>query len=424
MHKNRVWRAFVINISLIIVFFLIGIFIGFVYRTNQIIQEQLVTTARAHFKNIVLTRRWNANYGGVFVKKTRGVVSNPYLDNPDVTAVDGTVYTMKNPALMTREISSYAEDAGDFQYHITSLKPLNPGNAPDDFEIEALLSFEGGIEETFRTVAKDGRSVFRYMAPLYVEPSCMPCHAEQGYRVGEVRGGISVKFDVTKVEKEMARNRTVVFALIALTSLAMLSVIFFLVSRLARRLSMAYETIEKMSVTDELTKVHNRRHFHARLDEELLRARRLGSPLSLMLLDIDHFKSVNDRFGHQSGDAVLTQFAERVKASTRKTDVTARYGGEEFAVILPQCGSADAHGVAEKLRLSVEARPFDIAGGRTLSVTVSIGVASLDMLAEQGEDAAERVVKLADEALYAAKNGGRNRTVVAGPPSGFSLEGE
>jgi len=413
MDKGRVWRTFITNISLIISLFLVGIFVGFVYRTNQIIRDQIVTTARAHFNNIILMRRWNANYGGVYVKKTHGVVSNPYLENPDITTTDGTIYTKKNPSLMTREVSMYAIKSGDFQYHITSLKPLNPGNAPDDFEMTALKSFEIGAKENFRTVAQESQSIFRYMAPLYVEQGCLSCHAKQGYQVGDVRGGISISFDITKVEKEMMKNRTIIFAISAVTALSMLSIIFFMVSRLAKRLTRAYETIENMSITDELTKVYNRRHFHTRLNEEIQRSRRYSSSMSLLLMDIDHFKNVNDDFGHQSGDAVLTQLAARIKTNARQTDMVARYGGEEFAVILPESDASSAHKVAEKIRVTIEQHAFTILESRTIPITASIGVAALDMLLEHGDDDANRIIKLADEALYDAKNSGRNRTVVA-----------
>ena len=99
---------------------------------------------------------------------------------------------------MTREISEYAENSGDFKFHITSLKPLNPDNIPDPFEKKALKSFENGGREHYYQADDAGRTIFRYMAPLYVEKACLTCHAKQGYRTGDVRGGISVSFDISK----------------------------------------------------------------------------------------------------------------------------------------------------------------------------------------------------------------------------------
>lgn len=411
--KDQIWRPFIINISLIIVLFLTGIFIGFVYRTNQIISNQFITTARAHFNNIVLTRRWNANYGGVFIKKVKGVISNPYLENPDIETTDGTIYTKKNPALMTREISEYAEKAGDFKYHITSLLPLNPGNAADDFEANALKLFEEGDKEIFDTITKKEKTFFRYIAPLFVEKGCLGCHGAQGYKLGDVRGGISVTFDITNIKKEMAFNKITFTALSIVTSLALLFIIFFLVSRLAKKLSEAYSVIEKMSITDELTQISNRRHFHTRLDEEIDRAIRYGHSLSLMLLDIDHFKKVNDVYGHVAGDYILFAIASIIKSNIRKVDIAARYGGEELAVILPETDENGAMISAEKLRESIEKYDFDISDEKVIHVTASFGVSSFQMVKDSVGDKAEQIIQLADDALYSAKESGRNRVILS-----------
>ncbi|MDT8377587.1 MAG: diguanylate cyclase [Desulfotignum sp.] len=410
--KRRLWKRFIIHVSLIVVLFLMGIFIGFAVQTSRLISEQYLSTARAHFKNIVLTRRWNAKHGGVFVKKGPDNPSNPYLENPDITAVDGTVYTMKNPALMTREISEYARQSGDFIYHITSLMPLNPGNAPDDFERDALKGFEAGDKEKHTLIRDKERAIYRYMAPLDVEDSCMPCHAKQGYRVGDVRGGISVTFDVTATEKKMARNQFGFIGLGIAAILLLLGIILFLILRLAGRLSDAYSTIEKMSITDDLTQVFNRRHFHTRLDEEIERARRYDHPMSLLMMDLDHFKTINDRYGHQTGDEVLRTIAAILRAKTRSADIVARYGGEEFVVILPETNQETAEVTAEKLLSAIKRHPFALSDGAFFHVTASFGVSSLDMADKNNTDTAQQIVKMADDAMYQAKQDGRNRVAV------------
>lgn len=410
--KKYLWKRFSIHISLIVVIFLMGIFITFAVRTEQLLSEQYLSTARAHFKNIVLTRRWNAEHGGVYVKKSPDNPSNPYLENPDITGVDGTVYTMKNPALMTREISEYARDSGDFFYHITSLTPLNPDNAPDDFEKAALKGFEAGEKERYTLIRGNGQAVYRYMAPLYVEDSCMPCHAKQGYRVKDVRGGISVTFAVSGIEKKMAQNRFGFIGLGIAASLLLLSIIMFLIFRLAGRLSDAYSTIEKMSITDDLTQVFNRRYFHDRLDGEIARARRYDHPVSLFLMDIDHFKRINDKYGHQTGDDVLRAIGGILRSSTRSVDIVARYGGEEFVALLPETGQETARMTAEKLRAAIVVHPFLSPDQSLFHVTASFGVSSLDMTDKNTEAIADRIVKMADDAMYQAKQEGRNRVVV------------
>ncbi len=410
--KKYLWKRFSIHISVIVVIFLMGIFITFAIRTDQLLSEQYLSTARAHFKNIVFTRRWNAEHGGVFVKKNPDNPSNPYLENPDITTVDGTVYTMKNPALMTREISEYARQSGDFFYHITSLTPLNPDNGPDDFEKAALKGFKAGDKERHTLIKGKDKAVYRYMAPLYVEDSCMPCHAKQGYRVGDVRGGISVTFAVSGIEKKMAQNRFGFIGLGIGGSLLLLGIIMFLIFRLAGRLSEAYSTIEKMSITDDLTRVFNRRYFHDRLDGEIERARRYDHPLSLFLMDIDHFKSINDKYGHQTGDDVLEAIGGILKSNTRSADIVARYGGEEFVVLLPETGQETARATAEKLRAAIKDHPFLSPDQSLFHVTASFGVSSLDMTGRQETDLADRIVKMADDAMYQAKQEGRNRVVL------------
>ena len=168
----------------------------------------------------------------------------------------------------------------------------------------------------------------------------------------------------------------------------------------------AYGRLQKTADTDGLTSLHNRRAFDAALAAEASRFERYGRPLSLLLVDLDHFKNVNDTFGHEAGDEVLRRVAEIIRACVRDVDTPARYGGEEFAVLLPETPVASARDVAERIRVSVEAAAINFEG-RSIPVTVSIGIAS----APEHTAAADALVGDADEALYAAKEAGRNRVV-------------
>ncbi len=169
--------------------------------------------------------------------------------------------------------------------------------------------------------------------------------------------------------------------------------------------------------TDALTGWHNRRYLQNRLREELARSHRERTALTCLMIDVDHFKRINDRHGHLAGDDVLRQVAHRVEGQVRDSDVAARYGGEEFVILLPGTGR-DAGGLlAERIRRAVGEEAFAIAGdaGETLSVTVSIGVAEHRSAADD-EDlkvAGERLIALADFALYEAKAGGRNTVALA-----------
>jgi len=168
-----------------------------------------------------------------------------------------------------------------------------------------------------------------------------------------------------------------------------------------------------MAMTDALTGSYNRRYFMNHLRRELKRSRRSGGDLSLAVMDIDHFKHINDRFGHAAGDAVLVEFARRLEqALPRETDWCARLGGEEFAVVLPETGLAGAQGVAEAMRRAVAATPVRTAAG-AIDVTVSVGVSSVAVL-KGHEPSVELLLRRADDCLYFSKRHGRDRVTIDG----------
>jgi two-component system, cell cycle response regulator len=168
---------------------------------------------------------------------------------------------------------------------------------------------------------------------------------------------------------------------------------------------------ERLSVTDPLTGAWNFRYFERRFEQEIERSRRFGRVLALLMLDLDHFKSVNDRYGHQRGDDVLVEFARRVTGSVRDIDTFARYGGEEFVLILPETNLDGGLAVAEKLRMAVHGTAFRGRGDVGMRLTVSIGVACFPEHATSPDE----LLRAADEALYEAKLQGRDRVVTAGP---------
>jgi signal transduction histidine kinase len=233
---TNVQMYFLVGGAFLLLVFLSAI-LGMTIRQEKLILSQIHSSAEAMFDNIVLTRRWNANYGGVYVLKRPGVESNPYLENPDIQTTDGKVYTKKNPALMTREISKYAQEIGRFAYHITSLKLMNPGNAPEDWERKALLSFEQGTPEITQIANINGKKAYQFMRPLRYESGCVACHAKQGYKLGQVRGGISVTLPFNQTASLLNMNRKAMIALAIAVSLVLGFVLYFFVWRLMNQLS-------------------------------------------------------------------------------------------------------------------------------------------------------------------------------------------
>ncbi len=164
----------------------------------------------------------------------------------------------------------------------------------------------------------------------------------------------------------------------------------------------------EMAITDQLTGLHNRRYMSRHLDTLLKSGATSSKPISFLIMDIDYFKAVNDTHGHDAGDDVLREFANRISANIRGMDLACRYGGEEFVVVMPDTDIAFAYTVAERLRQSVEKTPFPIARApHQIHVTISIGMAATTGVSDTAEDLLHR----ADQALYRAKREGRNKVI-------------
>jgi two-component system cell cycle response regulator len=177
--------------------------------------------------------------------------------------------------------------------------------------------------------------------------------------------------------------------------------------RANRALRRANKALKKLLITDEKTKLHNYRFFKERIGEEFKRAARYDNPLSCIMIDLDHFKDINDTLGHHIGDRVLEEFGRVLTDQARETDLVIRYGGEEFIILLPHTVALRAATVAERIRRATSTRTFT-ADKAPLKLTVSCGVATYPDNPHIKNE--EDLVRVADEALYVAKNGGRNRT--------------
>jgi two-component system cell cycle response regulator len=191
-------------------------------------------------------------------------------------------------------------------------------------------------------------------------------------------------------------------------------------AKMNEQLAKANAQLEQLAMTDELTNVCNRRGFEKYLEDELYRTRRLGTPLALVMFDLDHFKLINDTWGHAQGDVVLQEFSQLLRASSRHIDTVARFGGEEFVVVLPATDEEGALNFAEKARAATAAREIARVTGDAeilspLRVTVSGGAAIIECLQNDNigpEVLMQGMVQCADRCLYEAKQGGRNRVVV------------
>jgi diguanylate cyclase (GGDEF)-like protein len=450
---------------------LIGIFIltalwfdDFAHRN---LEKLMLQQARVIYQQLLITRSWNAAYSGIYARKTPGVETNKYLYEvgpgqgipsaiiPEITDKQGHVYTLKNPALMTRELSELTAKHSDIRFHLTSLKPINPGNVADDFEKRSLRQFEVGLKETSELVRDKEKQYFRFMAPLYVEHSCLACHGFQGYKVGDVRGGISLTLPMNN-ELELLNTTRLHFLvgaglLLILVILAIILGSHYLVTRplhllqefassmgrpqqvpgdllvrndevglLAKELNDANATLlaqrdmillrqqqsEQDANTDALTGLYNRHYLSSEGARLYERWRRDGAGIAILMIDIDHFRQVNYKYGHLVGDELLIAVTQILIRQCRPYDLVARYDGEKFLVMLEASSYGSGNTSAQRILQSIAENVFK-SGEAELRITASIGVVEGSSLGDF-----DSTLGKADEALIQAKKAGRNCIVI------------
>ncbi|MGE4423773.1 MAG: GGDEF domain-containing protein [Pseudodesulfovibrio sp.] len=235
---------------------------------------------------------------------------------------------------------------------------------------------------------------------------------QQAWRIFLVQCGLSVTvvvFALLPVALLHDRNYTV--ASVFLAAALVLGIALACATRLMRLLDGAHDKIATLTTHDDLTGLPNRRWFFDRLDEEIDRAVRYGNKLSLVMVDLDHFRRVNDSFGHPLGDLALAEVARLLSANIRTSDVVARYGGEEFMIILPEADACQAVRAAEKLRMVVEVNDISLEGPE-IKVTISCGVADLASIHPERGSLRDTLVVAADRAMHRAKKNGRNQVLM------------
>lgn len=402
-------KVFLISLSVVLVLVDILVACFLCDRADKLVLLQAREQALAYANLIENTRTWNADYDGVYVVKEKGVESNHYLlklgINPDIRTADGRIFTARNHAIMTKEISVRSEQRGGATFRIVSNHPVDPKNTPDPLEKVALSQFEQGkreLSQLTQTPAK--RAQFRFVRPFYAEKSCQECHAAP---IGTVLGALSIATPVSKIVLQTRTTKLLIWLTAMVILGLILGITYFLTWRLVVGLDAAKLRLDWLASTDELTGLRNRRSMMKRLEEEYERSNRLGEPLCIIMLDIDYFKRINDTWGHPFGDYVLKWVASRMNDVVRGYDIVSRIGGEEFLVIAPGTGLEEAAILAERLRATIEMEtiPHDET---EISVTLSAGVA----LMSKEDSKVEDLIKRADDALYQAKQAGRNRVMV------------
>jgi len=381
------------------------LFVGFMFQRESALDEERIlgialSQARALFNQVVDVRDWNALHGGVYVPISAGTPPNPWLDVPnrDEITLTGRRLTLLNPAYMTRQLAEITQERRGITLHLTSLLPLRPENKPAPWEAEALKTFERGeVEQVEFALDADGHEVFRYMAPLPVEENCLPCHAKQGYRIGQIRGGISIAYpsEVLAASRQSFRRKV----LLASAVIWLLGAGFFVVLVAAyRQKNLMVARLRELALVDDLTGLHNRRGFLMLAEKQLQIGRRTGLPDLLLFVDLDGLKRINDELGHETGDAALQAAAAVLQAAFRSSDIIARLGGDEFLVLCPNTGATDGPALLEGLQRHVGEANADTTAPWRLSL--SAGLAAFD---PQHPVTLDELIRAADAAMYASK---------------------
>lgn len=333
MQPNRSWQRtffyalpFVAMITVLLVLLLIWV-------TRNLREEQmsqLRETASALVQQIILTRSWNAEHGGVYVERDPRTQPNPYLRDPDrdIVSVAGKRYTKLNPAYMTRQIAELSQQRHGNHFSLTSLRPLNPANQPDAWEKDALLAMERGAGEQMAVAAVGPARLFRFIAPLLLEAPCLRCHADQHYRLGDAMGGISVSLPMRRSDR-IHEERAAVYLRVTAGVWAVLIGFIILVSWTESR-----RIAREMTHRIELTRLKSTIELAGAVAHEI------RQPLTVLM---SHGHIIQDSLGpdheiSRSCDAMIRQCGRINEAVTRLEELaeykTKPYIGSERIVDL------------------------------------------------------------------------------------------
>lgn len=426
-------KNFLIYFTVTVIFFFTLFILKYINDTRndyQAISEKILyEQASTLFNNIVTLRKWNSDHGAIYVKANDSIQPNPYLKDNHTYTKDNELLIKINPAWMTRQISELSNKKEKYYFKITSLQPINPNNAPDNFEKTALENMKRNKSKEVYTSLENDK--FNFMGALKVEQSCLECHTTQGYNIGDTMGGLRVSIPIDNYlhNMEIVDSKTELLYLITiLTSIVFILLITYTVNSIyvrelnilklnktlevkvnqrTKELKNANKKLLEISSVDFLTNIPNRRYFFEVGNKSFHLAKREKHPLSIIYIDIDHFKSINDNYGHNIGDEILKLVSSKMNKLIRKSDILARTGGEEFTILLNNTDKENAFILAEKLRTTIENscyrdKEFEI------QVTISLGISEL----QNDDEELDSIISRADKALYRAKNESRNKTVI------------
>jgi diguanylate cyclase (GGDEF)-like protein len=387
-----------------------------IYQLRQSILGVARTSAEISYNKDLVYRRWVSNHGGVYVPVSEMTPANPYLKIPnrDIRTSHGLSLTLVNPAYMTRQVNEMAMEMSGFQGHITSLNPLRPENRPDPWEKEALKTFERGTKETGSIEMTSGTEYFRFMRPFVTEKSCLKCHSAQGYKEGDIRGGISVSIPMEPlraIEKYRIIELTLAHSflwMIGLIGIGAGTRRLRIQTLLRKKLE---EELLSLSINDPLTGLHNRRGFLSLVKQQLKVSDRNKRGVQLYFADLDGLKLINDTLGHVEGDKALIEAATVFKDTFRASDIVARLGGDEYAALAIDITENDPEIFTDRLQFLIDTR--NSQENRRYRLSISVGYSHYD---PENPCSLDELIARADQLMYQQKQNKKNLL-----PKGVSL---
>lgn len=422
-HVRLVWQFFV-ALALIVVIFVAMLYVLVFRLDRELVVNQVASDTDQLAAAVQVAWNWNVSHGGVYVLDNADGQPAPEsakeAGNAEGTSPEGTsseaapAYRFINHAQMLSEMSEFAGSGVKFDGHLIGVKPNTHRPPRDEWEASVLSKWRTGSAEPTSTLTNpDGNPLYRTMVPLVADAACLQCHRRDGFKVGEAIGAVSLEVPLSAAHAAILKTKLTTALLYGISLLVLLLVISLLVLRLSSQLKAAYYHIEQTAREDALTGLPNRRAFREFADMQVALSRRHGWPLTLIMMDIDEFKQINDTYGHPKGDEMLKEYARVIRENIRGSDVPCRWGGEEFIILLVNTKMENAVSVWERLRkLFGDIRVEGVPETRT----VTFGVAQF-----RPDESLEDLVKRADDALLAGKRSGGN-TIAYAPESAPSDE--
>ncbi|AFY39642.1 diguanylate cyclase [[Leptolyngbya] sp. PCC 7376] len=426
-HLKKISRQLFRLLNRYIILILIGLLalgLSFAYIGTYRLSANLIDSQAMHYAQVAVKTLNEARQ--LYSSNVVGRVKD--LDNVTVDAkyheIEGGI---PNPATFTIELGQLLSDEmPGMLFRLYSDYPFPnreaTGGPRDQFEKDALVYLRQHPGDSFYRKDQVGNHVsFRYAEAVVMEPSCVACHnsldisPKKDWKVGDVRGVVEITQPLDTIML-IAQDglKTISFVLTIILSLAIAG-IFIVISRLRSvnqdledKVAQRTQELQELATTDCLTTLANRRHFETVFREELRRATRAKHHISLIMCDVDHFKKYNDTYGHQAGDDCLYAVAQVFKSYTQRAgDLAARCGGEEFIILLPNINAEQVTKIASLIQESISNLNLEHRASTTAPyVTLSLG---LTTVIPTEVTLPEELIKMADKALYQAKENGRNR---------------